>query len=122
MDVGLKIGLAATAGLATGAGIGALMGGEPDRASSYLLGAAGVGTTGLFAAVTRRGGPFTSQGFGLVGVAMGGLWAGVGAVNLLRSSSDGGAPANVPYNPAEHLAALPAAPRTLVPPAGIGAG
>jgi hypothetical protein len=54
MNVGVKIGLAATAGVATGAGLGA-----------------------AFAAPNE-----------VAGVAMGGLWAGFGAAELLKGASE----------------------------------
>ena len=83
MNVGVKIGLAATAGIATGAGIGALAA-APSVPGGSVLGGAGVGTMGLFGTIVVRNPPFSDPAMGLVGVAMGGLWAGFGAAELAK--------------------------------------
>ena len=97
MHIGMKIGLAALGGVAAGTVIG-MLDGDPNPATGAALTGAGVATTSVFALSARRAGPFSSPTFGLVGVGMGALWAGLGVSTLLRSGTE--QPAKVPWNPA----------------------
>lgn len=113
MHVGLRIGLAAVGGMAAGADIGQLTV-ESNVASGSALTGAGVVTMGVFGAGVVRNPPTSSPGFGLLRVAVGGLWARLGVTHLLRSGSD--APAPIRYDPAKHLVELAPPPGTTAAP------
>lgn len=112
MNIGVKIGLAALTGAAVGTTVG-MLGDEPNTASGAAMTGAGIGTMGLFGAVTRRGGPFTSTGYGLLGVGIGALWAGMGVTTLFRANDD--APVKHRYNPVDHPIDIPTPSRTTLP-------